>query len=343
MVLKFRVGLFVFVLLLLFVTFVLTIGIQTRLFEEQYMLRAAFRDIQGLVAGAPVRLAGLTVGTVQRITFGADIADPRIHVEVGVDRRFQSRIREDSVATIGTMGLVGDKIFEISVGSEQGKVLEPGDHLQSNEPIDFVRLVSRGGEVMEGLSGASQALKKILQSLEEGRGLLPALISKEAGGEMIRDLAVAAKNLRTLSERAERGEGLLGALLTDQKEAPLLESVRRSAARLEEILTEVQEGDGLLHAVIYDEGGRALVTDGSRAVRVGAEALQDLRVAAANLKEITTALAEGRGTLGALLHDPTVYEDLSSLLRGAERSWILRGLIRSSVREGGDSVGKEKK
>lgn len=340
---KFRVGIFVFLLLLLFVTLVLTIGIRARLFEDQYPLRAAFRDIQGLVVGAPVRLAGLTVGSVQRITFSADLADPRIHVDVAVDRRFQSRIREDSMATIGTMGLVGDKVFEITVGSERANVLQPGELLKSDEPIDFTRLVSQGGEVMEGVTGASQALKEILERLEEGQGLLPTLISEEAGGELIRDLAVAGKNLRKLSERAERGEGLLGALLAEKKDLPLFESLHRSAARLEETLKKVQEGDGLLHAVIYEEGGKSLMTDTRRAVEVGEETLQDLRVVAADLKRITGALAEGEGTLGALLQDPTVYEDLSNLLRGAERNWILRGLIRSSVRDGGNSATQEQK
>lgn len=307
LLIKFRVGIFVFALLLLFGAFVLTIGIQTRLFDERYPLRAAFRDIQGLIVGAPVRLAGLTVGTVQRVSFNPeDLADPRIHVEVAIDGRFKSRIREDSVATIGTVGLVGDKIFEISVGTEMARILEAGDHLKSTEPPDFSRLVSLGGEVLEEVTGASQALKAILG-------------------------------------RVEKGEGLLGALLTEKTDPALLESLGRSAARLEEILQVVQEGDGLLHAVIYEEGGKTLVTGTKQAIDAGQEALQDLRVAAANLKQITTALAEGEGTLGALLQDPTVYEDLSSLLRGVERNWILRSLIRSSVRRGEDSASEEKK
>ncbi len=338
LLIKFRVGIFVFGLLLLFVAFVLTLGTQARLFEEQYTLRAAFHDVQGLLVGAPVRLAGLTAGRVLEVTFSPDLADPRIHVEVAIDRRFQSRIREDSAATIGTIGLVGDKVFEITVGSKTAKVLQPGGHLRTIEPIDFTRLVTQGGEVMEGVTGASQALKKILERLEKGQGLLPMLISEEAGGELIRDLAVAAKNLRRLSARAERGEGLLGTLLAEKKDFPLLDSLHTSAARLDDILKTIQEGDGLLHTVIYEQGGKSLMTETKGAVTAGEEAMQDLRVVAADLKRITTALAEGQGTLGALLQDPTVYEDLSSLLRGAERSWILRGLIRSSVRDGGNTV-----
>lgn len=289
LLIKLRVGIFVLLLLLLFIAFVLTIGSQTRIFEKQYMLRAAFRDVQGLTVGAPVRLAGLNVGAVQRVVFGSDPADPRVQVMVSIDRAFQVRIREDSQATIGTIGLVGDKVFDITVGSDEVRMLQPGDFLETKEPVDFGRLVAQGGEVLEGLAGASQALQAVLTKMQEGRGLLPALMSEEAGGELVRDLAGTAKNLRTLSERAKEGEGLFGALLTDPE---------------------------------------------------GTQILRDMQRVAANLKQITDDMVEGKGTLGALLQDPTVYEDLSSLLRGAERSWILRGLIRSSVSGGQDSVQK---
>ena len=301
---RLRVGLFVSVLVLLFVAFVLTIGTRTRLFEERYTLKAAFRDIQGLIVGAPVRLAGLTVGTVSQISFSQeDPTDPRLHVEVAIDRRFQPRIREDSVATIGTIGLVGDKIFEITVGSEQARVLKPGESLQSGEPVDFARMIAKGGEVIEGVAEASRslienlrALKGILGEVERGSGLLHALIYEEAGGKFVQDLA------------------------------PLVQTLNHSATRLEEILKRVDEGDGLLHALVFD-------TD-----LQGAQLLQDLRTVASDLKAISSDLAAGRGTLGALLQDPTIYEDLSSLLRGAERSWILRGLIRSSIRSGRDAA-----
>jgi phospholipid/cholesterol/gamma-HCH transport system substrate-binding protein len=329
LLLKFRVGVFVLFLLLLFIAFVLTIGIQTRLFEEQYTLRAAFRDVQGLVVGAPVRLAGLTVGTVRKIGFGPGPTDPRIHVEAAIDRLFQSRIREDSLATIGTIGLVGDKVFDITVGSEGAKILQPGEMLQSMEPVDFARLVAQAGEVLEGLAGASQALRTILARIETGRGLLPALVSDQEGGELLRDLAEAAKSLRRLSEGAEKGDGLLHALVFEEGGRELVAQIRATGAGLQHVVGRLQAKEGLLGALISDPEG--------------AQVLQDLRTMVADLKQIAAALAEGEGTLGALLKDPTVYEDLSSLLRGAERSWVLRGLIRSGVRGGRDAIPEEKR
>ncbi|MFQ5658344.1 MAG: MlaD family protein [Candidatus Methylomirabilales bacterium] len=362
---KLRVGIFVLFLLFLFGAFVLTIGTQTRLFEERYTLRAAFQDIQGLAMGGPVRLAGFAAGTVQKISFSRDPADPRIHVEVNIDRRFQSRIREDSVATIATVGVVGDKVFEITVGSDGARILQPNEILRSAEPVDFGRLVAKGGEVLDGLADASQALKTILANVAGGRGLLPFLISEEAGGELIRDLAGVAKNLRRLSDQAEKGEGLLGALMA-KDDVPLLESLNHSAASLEKTLKRIEKGEGLLHTLIFDEEGKDVVRE-IRATAAGlheivgrlqagegligalltdpdgAQVLHDLRAAVADLRRTTHALAEGEGTLGALLQDPTVYEDISSLLRGTERSWILRGLIRSSIRDGrnADQQGKE--
>lgn len=284
---RWRVGLFVVALILLFVAFVLAIGTQSRLFEERYPLTAAFRDVQGLIVGSPVRLAGFTIGTVSDIRFSADPGDQRVYVEVSIDRRFQPRIREDSVATIGTIGLVGDKIFEITVGSEQARILAPGERLKSVEPVEVAGMIA-------SLTESLNALKGILEAVEKKQGLLHAMVYDEAGGQMVRDLA------------------------------PLVQTLTQNARHLEELLAEIREGDGLLHALLFEEGGQVL---------------QDLRTVAANLKAISSDLTAGGGTLGALLHDPTIYEDLSSLLRGAERSWILRGLIRSSIRSGRDTTG----
>jgi len=77
-------------------------------------------------------------------------------------------------------------------------------------------------------------------------------------------------------------------------------------------------GRGTLGSLVKDEAG-----DGGLRL-----AIQDLRAALANLKQITEKINEGEGTIGALVADPTVYEQLVSILEGAQRSSILRFLIR---------------
>jgi hypothetical protein len=77
-------------------------------------------------------------------------------------------------------------------------------------------------------------------------------------------------------------------------------------------------GKGTIGALVKDEPAEGSLRDASR----------DLQSTLANLKEITAKLNDGEGTLGALISDPTLYERLLSILEGAQRSFLLRGLLR---------------
>jgi len=348
-----RVGIFVLAAIILFVAFVLTIGSQTRVFEGRYALRASFNAIEGLIVGAPVRLAGFTVGTVARIRFGAEPAEKHLVVDLSIDRRYQDKIREDSVATISTIGLVGDKYVEITVGNPDRKVLEPLAFVHSVDPLDYGRLFKEGAQAMTGVSKLSAALEEFFAgpSAAETRRNLVALIgslratlaqveqdglveqltqaagsARKAGDALARaagttDAALA--DAQGLLREVKEGKGLLHALVYDPEGGAILARLARAGQALEDLARAAKEGPGLLHALIADPKGANLVAD--------------LAGAAADLKRVTGKLARGEGTLGALLDDPTLYEDLSTLLRGAERSWILRTVIRSGLRQGEDT------
>ena len=72
---------------------------------------------------------------------------------------------------------------------------------------------------------------------------------------------------------------------------------------------------------------------------MGGRAGADFARAMANLRVITDRLRAGEGTIGGLLEDPTVYENLAAFLEGAQRSFLLRTLIRSSIGGGGAATG----
>ncbi|HEY7676252.1 MAG TPA: MlaD family protein [Candidatus Methylomirabilis sp.] len=237
--LRLRVGSFVLGALLLLVASVLALGSRGRLLEDRYQLRASFRSVEGLMVGAPVRLAGLSVGQVAGIGFGRDPGDGRLLVDLAIDRRYQEKIREDSTASISTIGVVGDKYVEVTVGRADRNVLPPQAFLRSSDPPDYGKLLENGEQIVTSLNKLASALA---------------------------------------------------------------------------------EGHGLLHALVYDPRGERI--------------LGDLAQSAANLKQTTGKVARGEGTLGALINDEELYGDLSKLVRGTERSWILRTLVRSSIRRG---------
>jgi phospholipid/cholesterol/gamma-HCH transport system substrate-binding protein len=111
---------------------------------------------------------------------------------------------------------------------------------------------------------------------------------------------------------------MLPALLFDPRYKALLEDLRVVAANLRQVSDRVAGGRGTLGSLVRDEPA-----DG-----VGA-AVADLRQAAANLRAITAKINEGEGTLGALIADPAVYERLVAILDGAQRSRVLRFLLRN--------------
>ncbi|HEY3188418.1 MAG TPA: hypothetical protein VGJ70_13150, partial [Solirubrobacteraceae bacterium] len=128
-------------------------------------------------------------------------------------------------------------------------------------------------------------------------------------------------------------DGLLAALLFDPKYRSILDEVRETSKNLRTVSERVVGGKGTLGSLVKDQGD-----DGGLRV-----AIADLQVTLANLKEITAKINEGEGTIGALVADPTVYEKLVSILEGAQRSSILRFLLRGIGRDRGTDAGKDGK
>ena len=114
------------------------------------------------------------------------------------------------------------------------------------------------------------------------------------------------------------GEGLLHSLIYDQYEGGGIESIERSLASLEHILNEVRTGEGLLHSLIYEPTSDQ-------------DLIVEVLEAGARLNSILAKIDRGEGTFGMLLNDPTLYEDLKILVGGAQRSTVLRSLIRMAV------------
>jgi phospholipid/cholesterol/gamma-HCH transport system substrate-binding protein len=262
-----KVGIFVVAILFLFGAGVFVIGSHQKYFQRQYTLWASFANIQGLIVGAPVHLAGLTVGRVNAIIFPEDPRDKTIKVELKIKKGIQKRIREDSIASIQTMGLLGDKYVEISMGSPENDVLHDGDYIESAHPFDL--------------------------------------------------LAYAAK--------LEEAIDVINTILIDVRE----------------ISSQVRGGKGLLHAILYDPAGGELVNNLSVASGSAGDLMKDLSSTVKSIDNIVKKVERGEGTLGGIVNDPTVYEDLKVILGGAKRSTIIKALVRYTIKQKKAEQGEE--
>jgi phospholipid/cholesterol/gamma-HCH transport system substrate-binding protein len=196
-------------------------------------------------------------------------------------------------------------------------------------------LIYEEPEAIKRLNAFLADAQATLAKAQTGDSAIAVLLAPESG-RAVRSFLSAMDTFGRAVAKAKGPDddvGPLLALLLDPKYKPMAQDIQGLAKNLREITERLAAGQGFLGGLLTEK------EDGPMG-----EAASDFRVAMANLRVITERLKTGEGTVGALLEDPTVYENLAAFLEGAQRSFLLRSLIRSSIGAGaatGD--GKEKK
>jgi phospholipid/cholesterol/gamma-HCH transport system substrate-binding protein len=360
-----KVGALVAVAVALLATAIFLIGEQNQLFRRKNVYHLRLTNAQGLQDGNPVQINGFAVGSVQEVVLPKDLEDPRLVVRIAIDRRHAERIREDSMASIRTLGLLGDKYVEILSGTPAAPVIPDGGEIPAQEATDLDKLISSGGDVAGNLLAISASLVRILEELEKGESFVGDLLSGEraqgrsASQALFGTLDSLRETTDTFRHSLEEGEGPLPRLLHDRELADRLAS---SITRLESVLTAVDEGEGALPALLHDaemrqrlEGTLAsLQRAGERLDRLsarleegegllprllndeefGREVATELQELLRNLSGAMEKINAGDGTLGKLIEDPHIYQALNDIVVGINDSKILRWLIRNRQRAG---------
>jgi phospholipid/cholesterol/gamma-HCH transport system substrate-binding protein len=179
----FRLGLFIVAALAVLVVGVFLIGSRESLFQSTYRLKAEFQNVAGLADGADVRVAGLHQGTVKHIQLPKQ-PDGKVTVTMDLDKATRDVLKNDSVASIKSEGLIGDKYVEISFGSDNATPLKNGDTIPSEPPLDMSNLVKKADQLLDSaksavtnLDGTASNLKSVSAKIDEGKGTVGALIN----------------------------------------------------------------------------------------------------------------------------------------------------------------------
>jgi phospholipid/cholesterol/gamma-HCH transport system substrate-binding protein len=292
---------------------ILTLTSDSGLFVQRYRLVAPFGNVQGLLRGAPVWLAGMQVGRVENVEFYGLEGDASLAVTLSIDVEVQERIREDSLATIGTIGVLGDSYVELSVGTLDFEILQDGAEIKTQTPINLMAMVGKAADLM---ATGSVALESIGELAENLSGVVGDF-SEEEGAKKAVDAITA---LSEIVLAVQDGNGLLHSVVYDEYLGGGVESIERTLATLEDIMAEIASGNGILHTLIFES------PDDQDLIM---EALE----AGARLNSILAKVDRGEGSFGLFLNDPTVYEDVKILLGGAQRSAVLRAVIGMAVGE----------
>ena len=179
----FRLGLFIVAALAVLVTGVFVIGSRESLFQSTYHVKAEFQNVAGLADGADVRVGGLHQGTVKQIQL-PNQPDGKVTVTMDLDKGTHDVLKKDSIASIKSEGLIGDKYVEISFGSDNAPPLKNGDVIASEPPLDVSNLVRKADGLLDSaktavteLDGTATNLKSISTKINDGQGTVGALIN----------------------------------------------------------------------------------------------------------------------------------------------------------------------
>jgi len=188
---KFRLGLFVAGGLALFVIAIFIIAKQRKMFDPVYDHRSTFFSVSGLQVGNNVRFSGINVGTVERITI---INDSTVQVNMSVRKAVQKFIKVDSEVTIGSEGLIGDRLLVISQGGTDAEVAEDGALLSSNEPVETDEIMASLEVTAANAEVITGELAEIMAQVNSGEGTIGKLIRSD---EMANSLDKTMKNLES--------------------------------------------------------------------------------------------------------------------------------------------------
>jgi len=194
---KVRLGLFITIGLALFFLAIFVIGKQQNLFDPVITISARFNNVSGLKVGNTVRFSGISVGTVDNIKI---INDSTVQVYMLVKQDVQRFIKADSEVSIGSEGIIGDRLVTISNGSPSSPKVKDGQILQSNEPVETDEIMQSVQIVAGNAAIATQELSEILYKVNNGEGTLGRLLNDE---EIAENLDQTMANLKTSSKKLD--------------------------------------------------------------------------------------------------------------------------------------------
>ena len=171
-----KLGMFVIIGLLLFVSTIYYVGKQNNLFGDTFHLKTTFKNVSGLKEGNNVRFSGINVGTVNEIII---LTDTSVLVDLVLEKKVMKFIKTDAVAAIGSDGLMGDKILVTSPGTVSGVPVKDNDMISSRSAIEISDVMASLKTSVDNAGIITGQLAQFSYKMNNENGALSKLISDE--------------------------------------------------------------------------------------------------------------------------------------------------------------------
>lgn len=269
-----KLGIFVLTGMLLLILSLYILGKNRDFFGARFELKTHFEDVNGLVPGNNVRYSGIDVGSVSEVVI---LNDTVIEVTMSIDKKMKGLIRNNAITALGTDGLIGNRVVNISPVGGNAPFVAGGELLPSREEISTQAMLQTLHRTNENIAVITEELRTTVHRINTSAQLTELLedrtlsVNLKASLVHLRETTEKASALMTSANEtlalASKGEGTLATLLTDttlalelRQAVKKIKSVETSAERLADDLDaiagsidkDLNQGQGTVNALMKD-------------------------------------------------------------------------------------------
>jgi phospholipid/cholesterol/gamma-HCH transport system substrate-binding protein len=248
-------------------------------FWQRYPLRTKFPDVAGLTPGSPVRVAGVEVGSVKTV----DLAGEEVDVSFEVNKSVRERITDKSIATLGSVSLLGQAAVDITP-EIHGTPIPDGGYVPAG------RAKGSLADITETANTGIGEITGLVKDLRGGKGTVGKLMTDD---RLYAELEQFATSANDVTNAIKSGRGTIGRLLNDRQTS---DSLNASLKNLQDMTARINAGEGSLGRLLKDEAFAESLTGATN-----------------NLRTLTDRLNSGQGTAGKLVTDTALYDRMTQV------------------------------
>ncbi len=278
---KLRVGIIVVfaIMALLYSSFR---GGGTSIFEGKDQVIIYFKNVNGLVRGAPVWLGGIEVGNVKSVKF-VNIDENRIiEGKISVKRSVWEFLTMDTKARLGTIGLLGDKYVELIPGTKGLPTIEPGAVIPLEEQTGLDAMARKAPGMVESVDSLLSNIQDISGKIAGGEG---------TAGKLVNDTVLYSNLIKAIDDIS------IVMVNIQKRQNIILDKLASTADNANQITGQIASGEGSIGKLIHDE-----------------KFYNNLANSSGRLDSIIAKIDRGEGSAGALINDAELYEEIRNLV-----------------------------
>jgi phospholipid/cholesterol/gamma-HCH transport system substrate-binding protein len=276
------------------------LGKAANLFTKRYELIAFVKEAPALRVGGSVDVAGQLAGTIKEIRFLPPDADTmkNLRIVIAIDERLHEQVRGDSRAHVKTLGLLGDKVIDISPGTPKYATLKNGDTIQVEPTLDYEQVLAKAASAVNDVVALTHDLRGLTSNLVAGKGTMGQLLTNPALYDQLEGTLTRTNDLLA---RVQSSRGTLARFLDDP-------------ALYDQMVGAVSSVDSLVMALRSRNGSVGRLLTDTTLYTTAVSVIGSMTGIVQNVDSLTKQISAGRGTVGRLLTQDAMYDSMLKLI-----------------------------